>query len=156
MDSAHTGAYIRSVVDEVLEEWDIQARKVIATLSDNSSNMTKAFKMKVGHDDDDDDDNSEEDQEEERLEDDEIMQFEVQELDHMSAFSNLHRISCFAHTLQLVVNKLSECSTFKPVLDRAHAFIRKVNSSVKATERLVSLCGKNLPRTVQLGGVPLT
>ena len=35
-------------------------------------------------------------------------------------------------------------TTFKELLKHTHALVRKVNSSTKATERLISLCGKKL------------
>lgn len=46
--------------------------------------------------------------------------------------------------LQLVVNKFSEITAFKGVLNHAHNLVRKVNSSGKATEKLVLLSRKKL------------
>ena len=40
---AHTGAYIRKVVDEVLDESEIPSTKVSASLTDDGSNMVAAF-----------------------------------------------------------------------------------------------------------------
>lgn len=54
------------------------------------------------------------------------------------------RISCFSHTLQLVVSKFDEQTRYKDLMKRTHAIVRRVNSSTKATERLVALCGKKL------------
>jgi len=48
------------------------------------------------------------------------------------------------HTLQLVVRKFKEVKSLKKVLASAHALVKKVNKSSKATERLVSLCRKKL------------
>jgi len=39
----HTGKHIREVVQEVLVEWNIPLAKVFAILTDNGSNMLKAF-----------------------------------------------------------------------------------------------------------------
>jgi len=63
------------------------------------------------------------------------------------AFSLHKRLSCFNHTLQLVVNKFDTLSSPKQVLRSAHALVRKFNKSGKATEKLVNLCGKKLLST---------
>ena len=68
-------------------------------------------------------------------------------------FISYNRISCFSHTLQLVVNQFEKVESFKALMKRAHLLVRKVNSSTKATERLVTL-GRSLLKTVLLGGVP--
>ena len=76
--------------------------------------------------------------------------FEDKELEHQIAFASLGRVSCFAHPLQLVVNKFTTInmvlSAFKPILKRAHSIVGKVNSSTKATEKLISLAGMKLVR----------
>ena len=79
--------------------------------------------------------------------------YEMREMDHTSAFATLSRVSCFSHSLQLVVNKFSGIIAYKPLLKHAHALVKKVNSSVKATERLIELSGKKLVKTAQLVGV---
>ena len=140
MEFAHTGAYIRSLVDDVLAEWEIDSGKVIASLTDNGSNMVAAFRMRIQDLNDVEEDLEDEEQQQET--DD----FEDRESDHIATFSTLHRISCFTHTLQLVVSKFSQITAFKAVLGHAYALLRRVNSSVKATERLVSLCNKKLVR----------
>ena len=53
-------------------------------------------------------------------------------MEHDEEFSSLNRISCFAHTLQLVVNKFDDISLFKELMKRAHLVVRKVNASTKA------------------------
>ena len=70
--------------------------------------------------------------------------YEMREMDHTSAFATLGRVSCFSHPLQLVVNKFSGITAYKPLLNHAHALVKKMNSSVKATERLIELGGKKL------------
>jgi len=70
---------------------------------------------------------------------------EEKESDHEIAFSKLNRISCFAHTLQLVVHKFDQLTEFKALLTRAHSLVRKFNNtSAKATEKLITKCGKKL------------
>lgn len=60
--------YIRSIVDEVLEEWEIHPSKVIASMTDNGSNMVSAFRVQIQEegDDDDEDVDLEEDTEEQQ------------------------------------------------------------------------------------------
>lgn len=52
----------------------------------------------------------------------------------------------FSHLLQLAVHHFDTVTTFKELLKHTHALVRKVNSSTKATEWLISLCGKKLIR----------
>ena len=53
-------------------------------------------------------------------------------------------MSCFAHSLQLVVNKYNEVGSFARLLTSMHALVKKVNKSSKATEKLILLCGKKV------------
>ena len=139
----------------VLTEWDVQSSKVIASLTDDGSNMLAAFRKKVEDSvacEDKDEDREEElydDVEEDEDEmaataEDDGTDYEMREMDHTSAFATLDRVSCFSHSLQLVVNKFSGITAYKPLLKHAHALAKKVNSSVKATERLIELSGKKL------------
>ena len=155
MESSHTGVYVRMVVDNVLTEWDVQPSKVIASLTDNGSNMLAAFRKKVedsvGCEDKDEDreeelyDDEEEDEDEmAATAEDDGTDYEMREMDHTSAFATLGRVSCFSHSLQLVVNKFSGITAYKPLLKHAHALVKKMNSSVKATERQIELSGKKL------------
>ena len=73
-----------------------------------------------------------------------VQEFEEKEQDHEVAFYGLNRVSCFAHTLQLVVQKFDEITEFKSVLKRAHRLVRKFNTSAKAAEKLIAKCGKKL------------
>lgn len=145
MTSAHTGLHIREAVDSVLSEWDIHPSKIIASITDNGSNIIAAFRMDRQTEDEHDESSEVEDDYNKYCEADRI-DYDTLELDHAMSFSTLNRVSCFAHTLQLVVSKFSEGTTFGEVLGRAHSLVRKVNCSGKATEKLVSLCGKKLTR----------
>ena len=92
-------------------------------------------------DDDFDDDSEGDDYESEvSCEDD----FDECELEHNQAFTHMRRIGCFTHTLQLVALNFDNYVGFKELLKRTHDLIRKVNSSTKATERLINACGKKL------------
>ena len=73
-----------------------------------------------------------------------VVDFEQHELDHDVAFALQKRVSCFAHTLQLVVHKFDTLRKPKRVLAPAHRLVSKVRKSTKATERLISLSGRKL------------
>ena len=136
LTSAHTAATIRESVDEILAEWNIDLSKISAVLIDNGSNMLAAF-TKTIHDDEGVDDEVEESAEPTIL--DEEQEFLDYEEEHELEFGTHNQISCFSHTLQLVVSKFDEVNGFKELLKHAHSIIRKVNSSTKATERLINL-----------------
>ena len=148
MPSPHTAINVRMLIEKVLEEWDIPLNKVFVVVTDNGSNMVAAFKQqqedKNSQSDDeiDNEDRSSEDteEEEENIEDD----FDEKELEHVNEFILMKRIGCFAHTLQLVALKFDEYKGFSNVLKAARKINSKVNSSCKATERLIQLCGKKL------------
>ena len=147
MPQMHTGDNIREIVETVLEEWEIPSSKISATLTDNGSNMIAAFRPQIVEAEGDD--NTEENQDtEESGEDAEQLsrEFEEKESEHDIAFSGLNRVSCFTHTLQLVVHKFEELAEFKTLLKRAHSLVRKFNTSAKATEKLIAKCGKKLVR----------
>ena len=159
----HTGEHVREVVDKVLMEWEIPTAKVSAILTDNGSNMLKAFRTHImeGDEGDKEEDGDKEDEEGDKEdedadkedeegnrddgEEDEQNDFDTQEIDHEVAFTTyIKRVSCFAHTLQLVVHKFNEVKSLARVLRNAHALIKKFNKSSRATEKLIALCGKKL------------
>lgn len=144
MPQQHTGENIRELVQSILDEWEIPPSKVSATLTDNGSNMVAAFRPQIIENDDDGEDDMEsaEDADLPSL----VEEFEEKEEDHEIAFYGLNRVSCFAHTLQLVVQKFDGITEFKSVLKRAHTLVRKFNTSAKATEKLIAKCGKKLVR----------
>lgn len=151
MPHPHTGENIRDAIEGVLEEWGIPVSKVRVVVTDNGSNMLKAFRLHFEEDEDgdsvyevEDDDNEKEEVEPEASVQDEE-DFEDKETDHDIAFKFYCKcLSCFSHTLQLVVNKVSEERSFQKIMKRASALVRKVNKSSKATEKLLSLCRKKL------------
>ena len=54
------------------------------------------------------------------------------------------RISCFIHTLQLVVKIFESTPSFRSSLQTAYSIVKKVNKSCKATELLIQKAGKKL------------
>ena len=153
LTTAHTAAAIRDCVDTILTEWDVDSSKICAILTDNGSNMLAAFKEKVSMEIEDDTNIDILDDMTDVALVDEEQEFLDCEDDHDLEFGSLNRISCFSHTLQLVVSKFNMVQKFHELMKRTHSLVRKVNSSTKATERLISLCGKSSLRTVQQGGV---
>ena len=127
MPSPHTGDAILEVVSNVLSDWDIMPNKVGRIITDNGSNMIKAFKnvqttLTQGSSESDDEidpgsvdvnhyDNEGESDKDLTLTEEtsvtavksELCDFEDQEMEHEVSFSQYTRLSCFAHTLQLVV-----------------------------------------------------
>ena len=140
----HTAEYIRSTLDEVLSEWCIPLTKLKAVITDNGSNMVKAFRNIASITDDSD--NEEEELEEEEVTGEDV-DFVQRELDHETTFEfYCKRLGCFSHTLQLVLLKFNDGCSFKPLLKKVHGLVSKVNKSSRATEALISLCHKKLVR----------
>lgn len=175
MPSPHTGENIFMIIQSVISDFEISDIQLNKVLTDNGSNMVKAFKnisMKKYTIDDDasepdpeDDDTSSPEKEDELdliMSEDEaaddnlldndsahnarkdIRDFRMKESEHEQAFLGFRRLSCFAHTLQLVVVKFDEVTSFKQLLKKTHKLVSKVNRSCKATERLISVAGKKL------------
>ena len=133
---SHTATNIRYVVDEILSEWDIDSTTISAVLTDNcSNNIVAAFKESIDEEKDDDVMAFTSDDEQEFLDCEE---------EHYVQFISYNRISCFSHTLQLVVNKFDAANNFKEVIKHAHSIMRKFNSSTKATERLIAISGRKI------------
>ena len=143
LTTSHTASNIRSLLDDILVEWDILPSKVSAVITDN---MVAAFKANLDHFVVDETGNDEDEDEEtaDSCTQDETEDYLDHEIDHEVEFSSLNRIACFSHMLQLVVHKFDDVDRFKEVLKRTKALVRKVNTSTKVTERLIALSGKKL------------
>ena len=175
---SHSGSNIVDIVTEVLAEWKIDKAKLGKVLTDNGSNMLKAFRMIAidtspevlddSDDDDcviddltgdidmeeedefdDDDTNSDDEDEDEKHQSDviaEVNECELRESECNLAFcsADYERLSCFPHTLQLVVSKFDEVGACKQAIKSSKKLVAKVNKSVKATEMLKSSSGVKL------------
>ena len=117
------------------------------------TSMIESEKDNSDHQDEDTGDEKDEEEEEKEKEekeeeeesdvDREAEEYDLKESNHEFAFQGfIKQLSCFAHTLQLVVHKFKEVKSLKKVLTSAHALVKKVNKSSKATERFPSV-GRN-------------
>ena len=148
LTTSHTASNIRKLCEDVLSEWDIDQTKVFAVITDNCSNMVAAFKEQIvslSESEKEDIVDEPEHSTSDSVIDDEA-NFFVCENEHDVEFICYNRIGCFSHTLQLVVNKFQEITTYSDILKHSHSIVRRCNSSTKATERLISLCGKKLTK----------
>lgn len=177
-ESPHTGERILHIVKAVLQEWDIPCHQVGKILTDNGSNMLKAFHDTIEDSNDDNsldpsenasvavvveedenltnstsaDDMDQDDIELSHFEDNDfspendVSDFDNKELEHDDAFSgeDYQRLSCFPHTLQLIVAKFDDVKPRKEAISTSKRLVARFNKSVKATEMLVKLSGKKL------------
>lgn len=157
-ESPHTGVRIAALLQVVLDEWKIQ-HKIFRSLTDNGSNMIKAFSeidsSDVSGDEcldsegaDSDLDLETEDCASNSPAENEIKEFEECEEDHQQALLEWKRNSCFIHTLQLVVKEFEKNPCFKSTLAKAKKIVKKVNKSCRATEMLIKSAGKKLVNTI--------
>ena len=186
MEGSITGLAIRQAIDDVFKEWDIQD-KVNVVVTDNGSNMIRAFKEHLcgveGAEEDEEEggdcqelDEGEDGQAEHGLAleedehgqvldaealddisadvdpdyledidiDEELREFENNEQSIGVAFHGLKRLSCFPHTIQLVVAKFVKDKKVSSVLKRVFAMVKSFNKSKNATEELVKKAGVKL------------
>ena len=173
-ESPHTADRVSQLVDTILEEWHIPYYKVFRILTDNGSNMLAAFKQDVQlhkndemTDETDDisdlqiidtpgitNDNMQTDDEIEGEEP--VAEYTLQvdenqsgnyvecEMQHEIAFAGYQHVSCFVHTLQLVVHTYDKSLHLKTTMGKAHKLVNKINKSVKATEKLIKMSRKKL------------
>jgi len=116
----------------VTEKWNIPLTKIHAIVTDNGSNMIKAFCTRHEDDNVDEDsdcfvfDNNSNDHEDKDVDDDrtlldEEIEYDEKETEYEEAFDDFgKRVSCFAYTLQLVVHKF-----VKKLLACAFAVVKK-------------------------------
>ena len=64
------------------------------------------------------------------------------ERENMAAFTGWKCISCFIHTLQLVVKSFETNPSFQSSLQKAKRLVKAFNKSCNVTERLTERAGK--------------
>uniref|UniRef100_A0A1X7U2L3 BED-type domain-containing protein n=1 Tax=Amphimedon queenslandica TaxID=400682 RepID=A0A1X7U2L3_AMPQE len=173
----HTGQFICDLTYQIINDWGIPLNKVQFVITDNGSNMVKAFKSdqcealskievdkgadidddESDHEPDhdpskDDDDYNDDDDDDVQLHDElepegeAVLEFETEERTHNTVFSTqgLKRLSCFSHTLQLVVAAFNKDKACRNLLSKAYKIVKQVSMSGKATEALIVKAGKKL------------
>ena len=136
MPTRHTAENILAIFVDVLTDWGILGEMVGNTITNNGSNMIKAFKddqqstdsevaideenmedLEAATDEDDDSSDDEDDSNsKDRMVNEDTEDFDVNEIDHENAFADYKRISCFAHSLQLVVTHFDKVSPFNKAI----------------------------------------
>lgn len=121
-------------------EWieDIESDSDDHSVIDDSEEVAKSGSTSPQHKDEEHSEDGEEQENGVELHGD-ILNFEQCESEFDIAFTLHKRISCFSHTLQLVVRKFDSVRSLQRAIASAHKLVKKVNKSVKATKKLVSL-----------------
>lgn len=125
----HSSDNIATAFQEILEEYDI-TDKVSFIVTDNASNMKKAFqvKMPAGNSEDGSSD------EEEDM---------AAELDTGGLFGSHQRLSCFAHSLQLVVGDgMKELKSMSRAISKICKLASLLHTSTIFKEKFESIFGK--------------
>ena len=170
-ESPHTGDRILNIVKVVLNDWDISCSQVGKIVTDNGSNMLKAFKETINCSNDDSMTDTDSDTESDVLvvnlpenEDEEtnyndhddqpevndnienVIEFDDNEEEHNEIFTReeYQCLSCFSHTLQPIVTKFDDVKPCKEAISICKKLVARFNKSVKATEMLIKLSGKKL------------
>ena len=168
-ESPHTAECVTQLVDNILDEWKIPCYKIFCILTDNGSNMLAAFKhdLHLHNDeelnddtpdleiidvtDEDNDSNEISEGEETAAEDalglkqqDHTADYEECETQHDINLVSYQCVSCFIHTLQLVVHTYDKSSHLRSTMTKAQKVVHKINKSVKATEMLIKKARKEL------------
>jgi hypothetical protein len=135
------GEAICDLTYKLIEEWGIPSNKLSFIVSDNGSNMVKAFQIVQCFDE------TEDFKELEGSMDEEVTDYEGLESKYVDPFKrggSLVRLSCFSHTLQLVVAKFNKDEQAKSFLSKVRKIVASVSRSGKATEALIEASGKKL------------
>ena len=143
--SPHTGANIKRKFDQILNHHGLDISDTYKVVSDNASNMKKAFQVSLWEDDaecTDADEPSDDEIGDEDSMDDDLVQ-DVVDVDFQVIFKEHYRQPCTIHTLQLFVK---DCVKVLPVryqnvLSKARVVCRKMHHSTKLSEAM----SKQLP-----------
>ena len=140
-ETPHTGRRILHLLKTILSEYDIGIRNIGVVLTDNGSNMIKAFNAdSLRNLEDDDEDEEQDDQNVQTLDKSsgcdesfestdiaQIHEYESNEEDHVLAFTGFcQRLGCFSHTLQLVMSEFDTIHSLKKVVKKGPSISIKV------------------------------
>lgn len=126
---SHTGEKNCFEYENLLEEYDIE-QKIYKAVTDNGSNMVKAFKLTLEElNEDESSDNSEEE--------DEPTPESIDDKMIMPSLSATDGIKCFAHTLQLTVKDgIHSSKQVISILAKVSKLVSFIKRSTSAMEKL--------------------
>ena len=147
--SQHTAEKIRNTTKDILEKSNA-AGKIYRVITDNASNMIKAYKFELSIDDGDDQENEPENfsseecsfntdaSEKSNLSVELSLTDPNSDMNDKSLAMNLNpRLSCFAHSLQLVIHDGSKNVPYlSKALNKCKELSRKSHKSLKVTDIL--------------------
>nr|XP_055032707.1 uncharacterized protein LOC129421310 [Misgurnus anguillicaudatus] len=133
----HSGDNIAMAFDKIIDEYNI-ASKVRYIITDNAANMKCAFKVKLPQEEQHSDGS---DAEEENL-DDEGLWEDVTWEDETIMVGTRQRLSCFPHTLKLVVHdEMKEAKSFSLALAKMSKLTSLLHRSTTFKERFEATFG---------------
>ncbi|KAL0199462.1 hypothetical protein M9458_008002 [Cirrhinus mrigala] len=133
----HSGENIAMAFDEIVDEYNI-ASKVEYIITDNAANMKCAFEVKLPQDEQ----HSDESDVEHGDLDDESLWEDVTWEDETVLTRRRQRLSCFAHSLQLVVHDgMKEAKAFSSALAQMSKFTSLLHTSTQFKERFEASFG---------------
>lgn len=132
----HSGDNIAIAFDEIIDEYDI-ASKVKYIITDNAANMKCAFKVKLPQEEQHSDGSDPEDDL-----DDESLWGDVTWEEETIPVRTRQRLSCFAHSLQLVVHDgMKESKAFSSALAKMSKLTSLLHTSTQFKERFEAAFG---------------
>ncbi|KAK9961953.1 hypothetical protein ABG768_007347 [Culter alburnus] len=134
----HSGERITSAFEEITEEYGIR-QKISYIITDNAANMKCAFKVHMPQQQSDDSESEEESLDDEHLWED-MNLVEDTEL----PWSSGERLSCFAHSLHLVVNDgMKEVRAISRTIAKTSRFTTLLHSSSQFKEKFEAMFDSN-------------
>lgn len=138
----HSGERIACAFEEITEEYGIR-QKMSYIITDNAANMKCAFKVQMPQQHSDDSES-----EEENLDDEHLWEDMNSEEDPELPWSTGERLSCFAHSLQLVVNDgMKEVRSISLAIAKTTRFTTLLHSSSLFKDKFEVMfgAGKTVP-----------
>lgn len=142
----HIGEHILSEFDRIASTFNI-TDKIFQVVTDNASNMRKAFPTLPGFEleDIDSDSESESSRAEEVDEDNDVVDLSSMNEIETNSGKVYHHLSCFAHTIQLSVKDgINECRSLTNSLKKASRIVSHFHKSTIDTESLENVFDKVL------------
>lgn len=130
----HCGERIASEFDEIVEEYGF-SNKISFILTDKASNMKRAFKVRLP-------DSEQPESDSDDLDDEMMWEEHVEDFEQL--WSSGERLSCFAHSLQLVVSDgMKEVKAIARAIAKATKFTTLLHSSSKVRDMFETHFGAN-------------